>query len=344
MEHASFSIIVTVYNGADYLENCVYSILRSGVEGNEILLIDDGSEDNTWEICNLLSSSSPLVRCFHTSNKGVAAARSFGIEKAIGDYILFVDGDDAWSSSFQFSELADIVSGCDTDLFVFRYCISRCNSGQKIDTWIKMPDRHFADWREEPGPFLDFFKDGWMFSCWNKVFKKEIIQKSGLVFHQQQMEDFRFVLEYLNHVKSVAFLSIDIYLYFKREGVNTLTCCLSERMIEGTGFCHRLFLDCFGEEYTKLIHQIMAPQYIGIVNKCLKTKGDSLSAQVLDSVQKDSLARISLKEYETSSISEAITIWLIRMGCFTLLKQYRGFTKALKHRCIIHEKKGSVHN
>lgn len=344
MQHASFSIIVTVYNCAEYLENCVNSILRSGVDGNEIILIDDGSEDNTWAICNLLSSSSPLVRCFHTSNNGVAAARSFGIEKATGDYIIFLDGDDAWSSSFQFSELADVVSGCDSDLFVFRHCISRWNAGQKIDTWITMPNRHFADWREEQGPFLAFFKDGLMFSCWNKVFKKEIIQKSGLVFHQQQMEDFRFVLEYLKHVKSVVFSAVDIYLYFKREGVNTLTCCLSERMIEGTGFCHRLFLDCFEEEYTKFIHQIMAPQYIGIVNKCLKTKGDSLSAQVLDSIRNDSLAHCSFKEYVSSSISEAITMWLMRMGWFRLLKRYRGFTKALKHCSIIHEKKGSVHN
>lgn len=92
------SVIIPVYNKASYLGHCVQSVLAQQserLESLEILLIDDGSTDGSGAICDELSHSSSLIKVFHTPNGGVTAARRIGVENAIGQYVAFVDADDA---------------------------------------------------------------------------------------------------------------------------------------------------------------------------------------------------------------------------------------------------------
>lgn len=91
-----FSIIVPVYNVKQYLEKCVYSLLdQKDMEGKlDILLIDDGSTDGSSALCDQLAEKNLQVRVFHKENGGLSSARNLGIEKAEGEYILFVDSDD----------------------------------------------------------------------------------------------------------------------------------------------------------------------------------------------------------------------------------------------------------
>lgn len=91
------SVIVPAYNVALYLEDCVDSILASTFQDYEILLIDDGSTDETSVICDALAARSDKIKVFHTENRGVCAARNLGINNAAGEYINFVDGDDVIS-------------------------------------------------------------------------------------------------------------------------------------------------------------------------------------------------------------------------------------------------------
>ncbi|MGQ7339300.1 glycosyltransferase family 2 protein [Streptococcus suis] len=93
-----FSVIIPAYNVADYLEECVYSVLNQTYEEFEILLVDDGSTDGkTSNICDKLAAKDDRVKVFHQSNGGLSAARNTGIKNASGDYILFLDGDDFWT-------------------------------------------------------------------------------------------------------------------------------------------------------------------------------------------------------------------------------------------------------
>ncbi|HFI0055180.1 TPA: glycosyltransferase family 2 protein [Streptococcus suis] len=93
-----FSVIIPAYNVADYLEECVDSVLKQTHEEFEILLIDDGSTDEkTSSLCDNLATKDDRVRVFHQSNGGLSAARNTGIKNASGDYILFLDGDDFWT-------------------------------------------------------------------------------------------------------------------------------------------------------------------------------------------------------------------------------------------------------
>ena len=93
--NSKVSIIVPIYNTAKYLEACLNSIKNQTYENLEIILVDDGSTDNTLEIINdKLSASKINHKIIHQENKGVSSARNRGIAESCGDYIVFVDADD----------------------------------------------------------------------------------------------------------------------------------------------------------------------------------------------------------------------------------------------------------
>lgn len=88
------SIVVPVYNKAEYLNNCIESLVRQNYSNIEILLIDDGSTDGSGAICDQWSKLDRRIKTIHQQNKGVSAARNLGIDKSVGEYITFVDADD----------------------------------------------------------------------------------------------------------------------------------------------------------------------------------------------------------------------------------------------------------
>ena len=88
------SIIVPVYNVADYLERCVESLVLQTYTNLEIILVDDGSTDKSGEICEELARSDERIHVFHKKNGGLSDARNYGIEHCSGEFITFVDSDD----------------------------------------------------------------------------------------------------------------------------------------------------------------------------------------------------------------------------------------------------------
>jgi len=88
------SVIVPVYNAERYISRCVDSILKQTYSDWELLLVDDGSKDNSLAILNDYGKKDSRIRTFHQENAGAGAARNVGLENAIGDYIVFIDSDD----------------------------------------------------------------------------------------------------------------------------------------------------------------------------------------------------------------------------------------------------------
>ena len=91
-------IIIPLYNCEAYIEDCINSIIKQIDNKVEIILIDDGSVDNTFEICKSFLSNSN-IKYFKNDNHGVSFSRNFGISKSSGKYIMFVDSDDLWDDS-----------------------------------------------------------------------------------------------------------------------------------------------------------------------------------------------------------------------------------------------------
>ena len=90
------SVIVPVYNVAPYLRDCLDSLLAQGFsEGEyEVIVVDDGSTDSSLEIIQKYARENSCIHCIHQSNAGVSAARNTGLDKATGEYVAFIDGDD----------------------------------------------------------------------------------------------------------------------------------------------------------------------------------------------------------------------------------------------------------
>ena len=93
------SIVIPVYKAEPYIEDCVQSILQQTFTDFELLLVDDGSPDKSGEICDRLAQEDSRVRVFHKPNGGAISARKYGVEHAIGDYIMFSDADDEMPSN-----------------------------------------------------------------------------------------------------------------------------------------------------------------------------------------------------------------------------------------------------
>ena len=88
------SIIVPVYNVEKYLEKCVNSIVNQTYKNLEIILVDDGATDSSGKLCDKLAKIDNRIKVYHKENGGLSDARNYGVERATGDYIGFVDSDD----------------------------------------------------------------------------------------------------------------------------------------------------------------------------------------------------------------------------------------------------------
>lgn len=112
----TFSIIVPVYNASKTLERCLDSILSQGFRSFEVICVDDGSSDSSWDVLGEYASLDSRVRRFSQSNAGPAVARNRGLEEASGDYILFVDSDDYFYVDNALATLNETIvsnDGCD---------------------------------------------------------------------------------------------------------------------------------------------------------------------------------------------------------------------------------------
>ena len=125
------SVIVPVYNAEKYLNRCIDSILSQTMTDFELLLIDDGSQDNSGRICDEYAEKDARVRVFHKSNGGVSSARNQGLDNAMGNWITYVDADDRCSCDYLEHLLSKVDD--DTDLIISYavICDSMVGGGKK---------------------------------------------------------------------------------------------------------------------------------------------------------------------------------------------------------------------
>ena len=120
MNQPLISVIVPVYNVEKYLDNCVMSILDQDYQNIEIILINDGSTDNSLAICHSYVGKDKRVKLFSQKNQGLSAARNLGIQKANGEFVMFVDSDDYVEPSYCSAALS-CQQKYDADIVFFDY-------------------------------------------------------------------------------------------------------------------------------------------------------------------------------------------------------------------------------
>lgn len=119
MSLIKFSIIIPVYNISNYISECVNSVLKQSFKDYEIILVNDGSIDDSFNICLNYSKKHENVRLINQQNGGLSSARNAGINQAEGDYLLFLDGDDFWKDGEFLENLNCIIETNSPDTIIF---------------------------------------------------------------------------------------------------------------------------------------------------------------------------------------------------------------------------------
>lgn len=192
-----YTVIIPAYNAAATLSRCLDSLLHQGREDIRILIIDDGSADDTRRIAAAYCEKSPLIEYHHQSNAGVSAARNRGLSLAASEFISFVDSDDYVMPGY--FEVLDRIGR--RDLLVF----DRCHTGGSARDDAPVFERLSA--MTDPGDTLELLMSSKkIMQPWNKCFRLELIRRHDIRFDESLRigEDFAFCMAYAVRCGSIA--------------------------------------------------------------------------------------------------------------------------------------------
>lgn len=202
------SIIVPVYNAQKYIKRCVESIVNQSYQKWELILIDDGSKDDSSLICDELKQTDSRIHVVHTVNQGASAARNRGLDEAAGDYITFVDADD-WVKPNHLEVLVNQIDS-DVDLCINSF-IADLYYGSRPYQYKEVKTHENI---ESINAFFTILLQHSQF-LWNKLFKSNIIKDNHIRFNTYISlgEDNIFILEYLNYIRGLSASSVCTYHY-----------------------------------------------------------------------------------------------------------------------------------
>ena len=191
------SVIVPVYNVENYLRRCIDSIVRQSYSNLEILLVDDGSQDASLSICKEYETKDSRIRVFHKENEGLGLARNYGIERATGEYITFVDSDDYLTlDAIEFMLKKAIVTDADVVIASHYYKNEEqeVRLAERLYCGTEIKETLMVHMMGNKGNRLDALS----YTAWGKLYKKELFVKNHLEFPSERKfvwEDLTFSVE-----------------------------------------------------------------------------------------------------------------------------------------------------
>ncbi|WP_429039445.1 glycosyltransferase family 2 protein [Aeromonas veronii] len=314
------SIIVPVYNVATHLNKCIDSILAQTYKNIEILLINDGSTDESGNICSRYESAHPhLIKSYHLSNSGCSYARNFGVLKSSGEWISFVDSDDFLPSNFYSSIIKTLSSITDINNIAFAFCGLTFYKSEKVIQEMKFHNHVFnvdADLAVIPTPMINS-------SC-NKLFPSQLIKSRDILFTlgSHYSEDMAFVLKCLS-IKKVA-IYVDNTHYSYNIHPNGVTSKLDSDGMRR--FCDEVFLT-----------------YNDIRNFCRINFCDEniLQAQIMKSLIPDFFTRLNIlvREDKTYDWYNTLTLFESRLSSVannSSMKKYEASRRFYIFKLFLH--------
>lgn len=213
------SIIVPIYNAEHYLVQCLDSIINQTYRNLEIILIDDGSIDNSLSICNLYASIDERIIVVHKENGGVSSARNHGIIKSKGYYILFVDSDDTIERTY----VEDLVIVNEDDSYDLIICgFKEVYTYKNLSRINLISENLSGNIKDDYYKLNDFCKSPYV-----KLYKAEIIRNKNILFPLTIRigEDQVFNHLYLHYVTKYNFVNKSLYNYYIRESFSLSKAC-----------------------------------------------------------------------------------------------------------------------
>lgn len=260
------SIVIPVYNAELYIEKCIMCIQNQTYSDFELILVNDGSSDRSEDICMKYKNSDKRIQVFSKENGGVSSARNYGIEKAQGKYVVFVDADDEITATYledlqQCKEYDYVVSGV-TNRFVNQNGIILNEVSSRMEAKSGYQLSEFDK---------EFFINGFVHTSCGKLYKKSIIDKYHISFPSVRLsEDTFFNLEYLQYIKSWKTVDKSNYIYIHRNAGTNATGKFSISDIDIYVQLHQKMRQL--EIDNKIINNTVYAQYLAICLRFLRQK------------------------------------------------------------------------
>ena len=267
MNKCKLSIIVPVYGLEKFIDKCLNSLVKQSLKEIEIIVVNDGTKDNSQKIIDKYVKKYPdKIKSYIKENGGQGSARNYGLEKANGEYIGYVDSDD-FVEKDMYKKLYNKAKENNYDIVVCgNYNVSEDYQNKNIDTFINNYNTDLEN--------IFFGK----MAVWNKIYKRDILIKNKLEFKEKVWyEDLAFTLKAIMNSNSFAFIDEPLYDYLIREG-STMNNSNVQRNLE--------ILDAFNdilsyiqhnkkEEYFSKIEFLAIDHiYISAIVRVLKAEAD----------------------------------------------------------------------
>lgn len=305
-----FSIIIPAYNAEAYLQRCLDSIFSQEFDDYEVIVINDGSTDRTAALLEEYASIHPNLQVLTQSNHGMSTARNRGIDKAKGEYILFVDSDDRLCPD-ALATLAPHLNG--EDIICFGTQIYNENSGIYTDNPIQ-PTTAMSGW--------DYFNLYRLkstpvhFVCiWQRVYRRGFLKENSLYFVDglRRAEDDLFTTMAMLHAQSVKTIANPLYIYHVRQGSITRSSDL--KLDADSWHVQQILADTFipmqGIDKTA-IYQVLASNYINHIS----VKGDTLTRREWEQFHEACITPRHRRLYRLSFIHPALLHFYKKVSCY----------------------------
>ncbi len=212
----SISIIIPIYNVERWLRRAVNSLQNQTFSSYEILLVDDGSTDNSGILCDRLADDDMRIRVIHQKNAGAASARNAAIAIARGKYLYFMDGDD-WCDKNMLADMYKVASENNLDLLVTGFTIDTYydNEGRYYREFRNAPDKIFASRDEFRNEAYKLFDAQLLYAPWNKLYRREYLNEHNLRFPTTFWDDLPFNLDVMRDVDRVGCLDGHYYHFLR---------------------------------------------------------------------------------------------------------------------------------
>lgn len=216
-----FSIIIPMYNVQDTIERCVESFLCQKYPNLELIMVDDYSSDNTYNLCLDLKNKYEQIQLYQSPQKGVSVARNFGLEHASGDIICFCDSDDTTvqKSLYILSEMFE--KHADIDMIVAGY--NRIYQNEKGAQTKGFFDSKKKIWSAEQLENHILYDNKIMGAVWNKFFRRKLLENVKFDTKLSLCEDMHFLFKVLSKHNEMKILRLDCALYNYHQNTNSVT-------------------------------------------------------------------------------------------------------------------------
>ena len=215
------SVIVPVYNVEQYIKECIESICRQTYQNLEIIVVDDGSTDNSGRLCDELAAGDSRIQVIHQKNQGVSVARNAGLDRMTGEFVFFVDSDD-WLREDALTTLYQSLQTHEADIVIGQKCgfdpMTGCFYYYETSDYEKVYSREeiLAEYPKRRR------KDGVFISPWGKLYKREVFDKIRYPFGKVAEDNCTTYKTYLKAEK-ISYLSSPLYYYrLRADGISRI--------------------------------------------------------------------------------------------------------------------------